>query len=168
MKNAEILPLWALTDDPLLMRRNVLSANHTNARRRVRLVHQLLLLSQRLRDFSSRLLKPDHLGTVDLIIQGHIAVPGSVLRLRSCFRQRLKFLHIVQSGNCNNGKTAKVGVDGNWLSVGIANDANSYLSIQFWQIIFKLCSEVRVFNVVDCPSKSVFLAKCRQTRAFCT
>lgn len=39
MKNAEILPLWALTDDPLRLRGNVLTADRAaHARRRVRLV----------------------------------------------------------------------------------------------------------------------------------
>lgn len=39
MKNAEILPLWALTDDPLLLRRNTFTADHAAHRhRRVRLV----------------------------------------------------------------------------------------------------------------------------------
>jgi hypothetical protein len=46
-----------------------------------------------------------------------------------------------------------VGTDNQWLRIMIADDANTFVAMQFWQIWFELGSEIIILDVVDRPGE---------------
>jgi hypothetical protein len=58
-----------------------------------------------------------------------------------------------------------MGTDDQGLGVIIADDANTFVAMQFGKIRFKFGSEIIIFNVMDRPRK-IFGVLYRQTPAF--
>ena len=80
----------------------------------------------------------------------------------------LQFRNILNLGYCNNGKFTQMRIDYYRLRICITNNTYTRVTFKLREFQFKLCAEIRVFQIMDRPHKSFSLGISSQASSFCT
>ncbi len=67
----------------------------------------------------------------------------------------LELIHVADFGNSHDSEFSEMGIDNDRLRVVVADNADSYITLELWKFVFKLGAEISVFDAVDTAAEAI-------------